>query len=206
MTVKTSRDELRIETFDTEEGNGLRILTDGNETGMLFRISAVFYVHKLSIVSASIKTPDSQVVDEFIVVPESGPADRIKAPELEALGADLKRLLNGLSVLEYLAMQGDDEGRNPRANGNGRLSPAARVEIEQEAFGPVIRLRGTDRPGLMLTLSQTFFLTDIDILNASITTGKAGEVVNTFEVNPTDARFTNDEFKRRLGEELRVLL
>ena len=198
--LKTRKDELKIEEFEAKDAFGLRIQTGGNETGMLFRISAVFFVHELDIVSASIKTPDDTVVDEFVVRPKSPEQGRLKSNKLDLLRTDLERLLDGLSVLEYLSQEGQSDLP-------GRISrEGAKVEIAQAAFGPVIRLRGTDRPGLMLTLSQAFFLTDIDILNASITTEADGEVVNTFEVNPADARFMNDEFKRRLRDELRLLL
>lgn len=199
MTLNTRKVALKMEATAQDSGTLLRIETGGNETGMLFRISAVFYVYKWHILSATIKTPEDLIIDEFLVRHEQ--ADRALTQEdVKVLSKDLELLLGGLSVLEYLSMK---EAVVPRIE---KKRGATGVEIVQDAHGPVIRLRGVDRPGLMLSLSQTFFLTDIDILNASILTGEGGEVINSFEVNPSDARFINQEFRRRLCDELRQLL
>ncbi len=200
IPTRIRNNELKMEVSRNSGGTLVRIETTGNETGMLFRISAVFYVHNWSIVTASIQTPGNQIVDEFLVrcVDSERTMDR---DEIAEIREDLVLLLDGMSVLEYLSM------RQARVPGTpSRKAMQGGVEIVQEACGPVIRLRGVDRPGLMLALSQTFFLTDIDILNATLHTEPTGEVINSFEVNPSDARFFNQEFRRRLCDELRYLL
>lgn len=62
-----------------------------------------------------------------------------------------------------------------------------------------------DLERLLLALSQAFYLMDINIFEAEITTQSDGSVWNRFTVDPNDKRFRSAEFQRRLQEELRVL-
>ncbi|HMU84354.1 MAG TPA: hypothetical protein PKC35_13490, partial [Leptospiraceae bacterium] len=71
---------------------------------------------------------------------------------------------------------------------------------------PLLIVSGSDQPGLLLSLSQAFFLMDIDILEAVIHTDRMGVVRNQFLINPSDSRFGNAEFRKRLVEEIATLV
>ncbi len=187
-----------VRLFFTSEGrqHTLRIESQKNETGVLFRICAVLFAHGFTVLSGKVATGPNGIEDEFTMERIDGDpgSDQI----LRQMVIDFERLLfHGVSVLEYLQEhQKRIPDRMRRARGT--------VRLDQDP--PVLRIAGSDQPGLLLTLSQAFFLMDLDIEDADIRTDSDGLVRNVFRVNPADTRLKNAEFRRRLVEELSDLV
>ncbi len=173
----------------------LGVETAVNEVGVLFRLCAVLYVYGCDIVHARLSSSENNVVrDEFRIRTEGTLGDDVIRRMIE----DLEQLLfRGLSVLEYLTLK---DASAPTVNNRD-----GSVEIGENDGHSVITVNTKDKQGLMLTLSQAFFLMDIDIFEASIETQRDGSVRNTFQVAPADKRFDNSEFRKRLGDELTAL-
>jgi len=187
-----------VRLFFTSEGrqHTLRIESQKNETGVLFRICAVLFAHGFTVLSGKVASGPNGIEDEFTMERIDG--DPGSDQVLRQMVIDFERLLfHGVSVLEYLQ---ENQKRIPdrvrRTKGT--------VRLDQDP--PVLRITGSDQPGLLLTLSQAFFLMDLDIEDADIRTDSDGLVRNVFHVNAADTRLKNAEFRRRLVEELTDLV
>jgi len=193
------QEPIRLSFFTERAGYRLKIESEKNEVGVLFRLCAVLYVHGFSILEGRIQSPKNiGIDDEFYLqlLSSQPPLDEKKAT---AMMNDFERLLfRGVSVLEYLTE-------------NERLIPAraktwkGTVDLTFDEK-PFLTVSGSDQPGLMLALSQAFFLMDLDILEAFIHTDRLGVVRNQFLINPSDRRFENAEFRKRLVEEIGTLV
>ena len=114
---------------------------------------------------------------------------------------DLERLLfDGISVLGYLTEHSREAPRPEIGYGEGQVFIR---DLDEEV---VIEVRGQDKAGLLLALSQAFYLMDISIMEASIFTDEKAQVHNLFLIDRSDLRFRNREFRTRLTEELRYLI
>lgn len=186
--------ELRVRKNGDPDTYEMEVRTRMDEAGVLFRLCAVLFAHRCHIQYAGIGSQASEVHDEFVVRAE----EELNEPRIRQMLADLRELLfGGLSVLEYLKRH---HGLPvPRACGG-------EVSITIAGSLPTIEVMTQDQPGLLLTLAQAFYLMDISIAEAIITTEPSGAVRNTFRVLGTDARFVSPEFRRRLGEELTGIL
>lgn len=209
---RARRDEKhqRLDITIQEEGPGsLRMKVDAemNEVGILFRLCAVLYSYQWNIQSARIYTPGPDAIsDEFHIVTGQDPAAPTTMNETSMRGLidDLEKLLfAGVSVLEYLT---EHHARVPgKQVERDNPGESCDVVLLNEGKQSVIEVTASDRPGLLLSLSQAFYLMDINIFEGEITTGPGGSVWNRFVVDPGDKRFQSKEFRRRLREELKVL-
>lgn len=172
----------------------LAVRTSADEVGVLFRLCAVLFVHGCSIREATIGTDAGGVRDDFRIRSQ----EPITEVGTQAMVADLRDLLfGGQSVLGYLKEQAEVRVREPRG---GQVTVQAGVDYHE------IRLATRDQVGLLLSLTQAFYLMDISIQKATVTTRDDGQVTNTFHIDAGDERFGNAEFRRRLSDELTSLL
>lgn len=197
----------RLDITIQEEGPGslrMRVDAEMNEVGILFRLCAVLYSYQWNIRSARIYTPGpNSISDEFHIVKGLDPT-AMNEKSMRGLIDDLETLLfGGVSVLEYLT---EHHARVPRSERETSNADTGDVVLLRQDRQSVIEVTAVDRPGLLLALSQAFYLMDINIFEGEITTDKDGGVWNRFVVDPADARFRSKEFLRRLREELKVLL
>lgn len=178
-----------------------KIESKANEVGVLFRLCAVLFKHGWQILEAKIASPDfSSIQNEFLLKPTDESPDYVENT-IEIMVNDLERLLfDGLSVLGYLSESENTPVHSEDWHGEGQ------VMLRDSDGEMIIEARGADRPGLMLALSQAFYLMDINIMEASIFTDEKSQAHNLFLVDPADERFRNLEFRRRLTEELKDLL
>ncbi len=195
----------RLDITIQEEGSaGLRMKVDAemNEVGILFRLCAVLYSYHWNIQGARIYTPGPNAIsDEFHIVTAGDQPTAMNEVSMRGLIDDLERLLfGGVSVLEYLT---EREARVPARDHNP--GTGGDVQLLNQDNQSVIEVTASDRPGLLLSLSQAFYLMDINIFEGEITTQADGAVWNRFVVDPGDKRFQSPEFRRRLREELKVL-
>ena len=172
----------------------LEVTTGTDEVGLLFRLCAVLFAHGCQIRQATIATAPSGVHDEFRI---RSRAELTEVAVQNMLGDFRALLFGGLSVLGYL--RGRTSLPEPACAGG---------EVDIAMSGGVAKIEVTtpDQPGLLLSLAQAFYVMEINIAEARITTGADGRAQNTFHIAGTDHRFQNSEFRRRLGEELTGLL
>lgn len=190
------RQSLSVQIAGWGDGHRVTIDSDVNEVGVLFRLAAVLYARGWNVMSARIDSPGaSRIRDEFWILP-AGPDG---TGRIEEIPGDLERLLfQGVSVLAYLT----------------ELKSAPPAESMQQGCvyaapsddGPVIVMSGRDQRGVLLKVTQAFFLMDINIVRAQIDTLPNGEVRNTFFVDPLDRRFGAHDFRVQLAQELSGLL
>ncbi len=186
----------RLDLKLRQEGDDyhLEIRTGTDEVGVLFRLCAVLFANGCDIRYAGIGTEEGMVHDEFRIRSQ----ESLTEGRVQSMMADLRKLLfEGVSVLDYL------RGRSYLPE---PVSAGGEVSITTSGGAPAIEVITRDQRGLLLTLSQAFYLMDINIAEARITTDDSGRVRNTFRVRGPDARFQNAEFRRRLGEELTGIL
>jgi len=191
------KSRLDVEIFELDEGNRITIESEINEVGVLFRLAAVFFGRGWSILKARIHSPDmNRIQDEFFIRHRS---KEKKQADLKLIVSDLENLLfGGVSVLEYLMNLKVSPPPSPVGGGH--------VEVSFHDAVPVIQMNGQDQPGLLLKISQAFFLMDINVVQGNIETNSFGGIHNSFQADPLDRRFYIPEFCRRLEEELIVLL
>ncbi|MCE9597086.1 MAG: hypothetical protein K8S54_03885 [Spirochaetia bacterium] len=193
------QEPVRLSFYAERTGFRLKIESEKNEVGVLFRLCAVLFVHGFSIVEGRIQSPKNYAIeDEFFLqlVDSRSNLDEERATEMMN---DFERLLfRGVSVLEYLT---ENERKIPARERKWK----GNVDLTFDEK-PMLIVSGSDQPGLMLALSQAFFLMDLDILEAFIHTDRLGVVRNQFLVNPSDRRFANAEFRKRLVEEIATLV
>ncbi|MCB1172083.1 MAG: ACT domain-containing protein [Leptospiraceae bacterium] len=207
ISSRNSRSELQrleISLSAADEGYRLQIESKINEIGLLFRLCAVLFRHNWYILQARIFSPDEHsICDEFLIRPQDekhvidNALMRLMATDLESL------LFDNVSVLEYL----NENHREDKALlRESNRSHHQEVSIDTSDNRVVIEIRSQDRSGLLLEISQAFYLMNINILEAKIQTKSDGHIHNIFYVDPADQRFAHQEFQRRLTEELGLML
>ncbi|MCB1304657.1 MAG: hypothetical protein KDK37_10275 [Leptospiraceae bacterium] len=197
----TSGHRLDVGVLKEPAGYRIKIESDGNEVGVLFRLAAVLYCHNWNVIEARISTPERALINDEFLIKENAPDQVLDSAGLKAMIDDLERLLfDGVSVLSYLTEHAKEAPRPEIGYGEGQ---AFIRDLDEEI---VIEVRGKDKNGLLLALSQAFYLMDISIMEASIFTDDKGQVHNLFLIDPADIRFRNREFRTRLTEELRYLI
>lgn len=201
-SVDDQNHRLDVSLRDAPPGVRLKIEAALNEVGVLFRLCAVLYSFNWSIQEARIASPESnRISDDFWIIPGAG-AGASSELQFRSMIDDLEKLLfGGVSVLEYLTQRKAAIPRTEFQAAHGEVTLSAKRGGET-----VIEITGRDKRGLLLILTQAFYLMDIDILEADIHTDPDGRVRNRFVVDPRDERFYSTEFQNRLCEELRVLV
>ncbi|EQA36723.1 ACT domain protein [Leptospira inadai serovar Lyme str. 10] len=174
--IHTPEKPLHLSCIRRGESYALKVNISRNEIGIIYRVTAVLYVHGWNIEEAIAETSvDGYIQDIFIVRRIDGEA--MTDEHLNAIHLDLKELFyGGVSVMNYLAKHPEKiEG--------------LRVKLEQipEIFlfnseisdSTVMDLRMEDRPGILFEISQILFLFGIDILSFKAVTD-SGQVRDTF--------------------------
>jgi [protein-PII] uridylyltransferase len=142
-----------------------------DRTGLFAAIAGVLALHRLSVRSAQLRTPDGMALDVWTVVP-----DRDHEPRAEALRLDIGRALAGdLDVTQRLTAR--DVSRRPPAV----PPPPARVDLVASASetATVVEVRAGDRPGLLHRLGRALALMGVDVRAARVVTLGA-EAVDVF--------------------------
>lgn len=184
------------------ESDGRYLLTAENlldAPEVLYRLCAVLYEHGWDVIHADICTlGNMQIQDRFVIQPGAA-AGKIDDLQIERMMDDFERLLfDRASVLDYLQSRG---GVPPREGAGGGM-----VEFDLDENRPRITVHGQDRRGLLLALTQTLSMMEVDILEATIHTTPDGQVRNAFLVNPSDWRLRDVRFRDKISDALRIYL
>lgn len=176
MTIPTTEKPLHISCIPRGDAYALKVNISKNEIGIIYRVTAVLYVHGWNIEEAIAETStDGYIQDIFIVrrLDEEG----MKEEHLNAIHKDLKELFyGGISVMNYLA-------RYPEKTETLRMKLEETPEIflfnSEISDSTVMDLRMRDRSGILFEISQILFLFGIDILSFKAVTD-SGQVRDTF--------------------------
>ncbi|MGJ4746529.1 hypothetical protein ACQV5M_09250 [Leptospira sp. SA-E8] len=174
--ITTPGKPLHLSCIPRGEAYALKVNISKNEIGIIYRVTAVLYVHGWNIEEAIAETSmDGYIQDIFIVKRIDG--SPMTDEHLNAIHADLHELFyGGMSVMNYLA-------NHPEKMESLR----AKVENAPEIFlfnseisdSTVMDLRMEDRPGILFEISQILFLFGVDILSFKAVTD-SGQVRDTF--------------------------
>ena len=171
-----------------------------DEPGILYRITAVLFVHNWDIISATIRTVNNKIEDIFTIEPHHHNIS-ITKEILEKIESDLYRLLsNQTHISEYLAHYPEKTRTIIRS-----MIPDPHTEVELEPIEEnkrlKIYLRTLDRPGLLYLTSQILFLTDLNVLEFFAKT-ESNLAIDTFIVEKKN----HTEFSEKNLKEIKELL
>lgn len=201
--ITTPGKPLHLSCIPRGEAYALKVNISKNEIGIIYRVTAVLYVHGWNIEEAIAETSmDGYIQDIFIVKRIDG--SPMTDEHLNAIHADLHELFyGGMSVMNYLA-------NHPEKMESLR----AKVEIPPEIFlfnseisdSTVMDLRMEDRPGILFEISQILFLFGVDILSFKAVTD-SGQVRDTFLVRLENGSKLDENLHfNRLKEALNAVL
>lgn len=130
-----------------------------NSKGIIYRISAVLYVHGFSIQNALVTTTgDNEVVDKFTAFLYAD-----VAPDIEQLKLDLDNLLSDkVTVMTYISQFPEKYHRifQDRSQTTFRELTVVPGETSRQAE---IKLITLDRPGLIFEITQLLYMMYYDI-------------------------------------------
>ncbi|PJZ25101.1 hypothetical protein CH352_11075 [Leptospira hartskeerlii] len=201
--ITTPGKPLHLSCIPRGESYALKVNISKNEIGIIYRVTAVLYVHGWNIEEAIAETSmDGYIQDIFIVKRIDGAP--MTDEHLNAIHADLHELFyGGMSVMNYLA-------NHPEKMESLR----AKVETAPEIFlfnseisdSTVMDLRMEDRPGILFEISQILFLFGVDILSFKAVTD-SGQVRDTFLLRLENGSKLNENLHfNRLKEALNAVL
>ncbi|EMJ98589.1 hypothetical protein AB3N61_10065 [Leptospira sp. WS58.C1] len=201
--ITTPGKPLHLSCIPRGDAYALKVNISKNEIGIIYRVTAVLYVHGWNIEEAIAETSmDGYIQDIFIVkrIDFSPMTDE----HLNAIHADLHELFyGGMSVMNYLA-------NHPEKMESLR----AKVENTPEIFlfnseisdSTVMDLRMEDRPGILFEISQILFLFGVDILSFKAVTD-SGQVRDTFLLRLENGSKLDEKLHfHRLKEALNAVL
>jgi [protein-PII] uridylyltransferase len=172
MLVTTSRKIL----FEPVDGQSARLLYTSqiNETGILYRITGVLYIHGWSIDSAVVKTETMGGVDDIFSIHRLD-NQPMEIATLERIEQDMEMLLRGeIHMSEYLSSYPERIQSLVHSLSDERDTKLD-IEVSEDPTIASIYLETKDRPGILFMITQILFLLDYDILRfeASTQNGQA---------------------------------
>ncbi|PJZ76184.1 hypothetical protein [Leptospira neocaledonica] len=174
--ITTPGKPLHLSCIPRGEAYALKVNISKNEIGIIYRVTAVLYVHGWNIEEAIAETSmDGYIQDIFIVKRIDG--SPMTDEHLNAIHADLHELFyGGMSVMNYLA-------NHPEKMESLRIKVETAPEIflfnSEISDSTVMDLRMEDRTGILFEISQILFLFGVDILSFKAVTD-SGQVRDTF--------------------------
>lgn len=176
----------------------IHIKADIDEVGVLFRLCAVLFRYGWNIETGKLGSGKEYTIDDEFSLSPLKKGATIDLAQMRQMLDDFETLLFGqLSVLEYLADCLPEKENQVNTRGS--------VQVVQNAEFATIEVEGEDKSGLLLILAQAFFLMDINIGRAEISTVE-NRIKNSFRIKGRDPRFDSKEFCARLKDELQNLV
>ncbi|MCS6984394.1 MAG: hypothetical protein NZM25_04585 [Leptospiraceae bacterium] len=196
--------DLEIGFVATGEGRGkLFVKKAKDEKGIVYRLTAVLYVHDWNIMRAMIKTSEhGQVQDEFEIESKE---KNLNADEIKSLQQDFEKLfLNRLSVVDYLSSYPD---KLEKLKAHRSQAGKAQIQISESPKKnlAILRIKTKDRPGLLLEVAQVLYLLHLDIV--SLEAGMIGQDADDiFYIRHENNKALEGDDRLRLLDELRKVL
>ncbi|TGK05502.1 hypothetical protein EHQ53_17900 [Leptospira langatensis] len=174
--ITTPGKPLHLSCIPRGDAYALKVNISKNEIGIIYRVTAVLYVHGWNIEEAIAETStDGYIQDIFIVKRIDG--SPMTDEHLSAIHADLKELFyGGMSVMNYLAQHPE---KMETLRSKLETSPEIFLFNSEISDSTVMDLRMEDRPGILFEISQILFLFGVDILSFKAVTD-SGQVRDTF--------------------------
>lgn len=174
--ITTPGKPLHLSCIPRGEAYALKVNISKNEIGIIYRVTAVLYVHGWNIEEAIAETSmDGYIQDIFIVKRIDG--SPMTDEHLNAIHADLHELFyGGMSVMNYLA---SDPEKMESLRAKVENAPEIFLFNSEISDSTVMDLRMEDRPGILFEISQILFLFGVDILSFKAVTD-SGQVRDTF--------------------------
>lgn len=199
MLVTASRKIL----FEPIDEKNARLLYSSmlNETGILYRITGVLYIHGWSIDSAIVKTETLGGVDDIFSIHKVD-AGQMDQTQLERIEHDMDMLLRGeIHMSEYLSSYPERIQSlvlSMREESETRLE----VEIADDPATASIFLQTKDRPGILFMITQILFLLDYDIIKFEANTDQ-GIARDDFEIRKNTGGLITEQDRKQIITVLR---
>lgn len=175
----------QVKITQVKERTRLYLRVRPDKPGILYTISALFYIYDINVVEAHAATsPGGEVCDTFLLEPaEKKPGAALKKRDLKKLVRDLERFICGKeSVVQYLRDQPEKWKALTTARKSAKVDflieptsveSSGEVSLAAPRQGWVISFGADDRPGLLYDLTKALYLLYFDVLELeSETSGK----------------------------------
>lgn len=191
--------KVELEVIDSDPIR-LKILLDENKKGVLAVLSAVFFMHDLSVISArQVSGEEGNLMDEFVLQSAEPFSQKYRKKILE----DIQSILNKeKNAWEYL--QEDPAKFEIVSTGRKRLRSDS-FRLRMEKGGAVLDVEVEDRPGLLFEISYTLFLLYIDIKDFSART-EHGVAYDRFLLQREDGSELPPDMMERVAQTLPKIL
>ncbi len=184
-------------------GGAIICVVADDRPGLLSRISAALVVHELDVVAAQAYTrardgADDEAVDFFWLRRFAGAA----APAMVS-NADAARVSEVLGGLVEGKLTVDTVARDARAIRARPTSAATHVRFDEgEDRGlAVLSVETSDRPGLLLAISQALFRRRVQIVWSEVKSDD-GKVLDRFHLAEFDGAPVREETRRRIQSDV----
>jgi [protein-PII] uridylyltransferase len=172
-----------------------------DEPGLFARISGVLTANYLNILSAQISTWENGVAVDTFRVQNLIDESLFESRRWNKIQRNLEEVFRGEIQVSSLV----DEMKVPLFQKYSPSREATRVQVDNESsdFYTIIEVHTYDRPGLLYRITQKLFTLELSIAMARIST-KVDQVVDVFYVQDlSGAKIEDEEFIKKVKEELK---
>ncbi len=186
---------LHLSCSRREEDYILKLTLSPNQTGIIYRVTAVLFAYGWDIKEANFETLDGIVKDVFVIQNTSG--QEMTDLALQKIQSDLYELFfQDLAVIDYL-----ERFSIPPAIKKDNKPAVVHIFNPKTVDSTVLDIRTTDRPGLLFEISQLLYLLDVDIVSVVART-EDGNVRDTFLLRKNESEQLEDETMQKIKEGL----
>ncbi len=199
MLVTASRKIL----FEPVDAQTARLLYSSsvNETGILYRITGVLFIHGWSIESAIAKTETMGGVDDILRIRKMDDTP-MSLELLEKIEKDMELLLRGeIHMSEYLSSH-PDRIQSLVLSMHDESKTTLEVEVAEDEKSASLFITTRDRPGLLFMITQILYLLDYDIVSFEALTEK-GLARDDLNVRRTTGASITEQDRKQLITVLR---
>jgi [protein-PII] uridylyltransferase len=173
----------------------LKLTLSPNQTGIIYRVTAVLFAYGWDIKEANFETLDGIVKDVFVIQNTAG--QEMTDLALQKIQSDLYELFfQDLAVIDYL-----ERFSIPPAIKKDNKPPVVHIFNPKTVDSTVLDVRTTDRPGLLFEISQLLYLLDVDIVSVVART-EDGNVRDTFLLRKNESEQLDEETMQKIKEGL----
>jgi [protein-PII] uridylyltransferase len=173
----------------------LKLTLSPNQTGIIYRVTAVLFAYGWDIKEANFETLDGIVKDVFVIQNTAG--QEMTDLALQKIQSDLYELFfQDLAVIDYL-----ERFSIPPAIKKDNKPPVVHIFNPKTVDSTVLDVRTTDRSRLLFEISQLLYLLDVDIVSVVART-EDGNVRDTFLLRKNESEQLDEETMQKIKEGL----